>query len=129
MPERFQQEIEKILEQTEDLPPPSKPEKTPKQQDDPPRSPSSRLPGTFSPGRLIVLGILLLLTFAMIFNGTWQTLFLWGGLILGITGYAFFFVRADKASSKPHWRGKLVEYDESPSGPTMWDRFRKRFNL
>ncbi len=129
MPERFQQEIEKILEQAEDLPPPSKPEKLPKEQNDSSRPPSSGLKGSLTTGRAIVLGVLLLLTFAMIVNGTWQTLFLWGGLILGISGYALFFVRADKASSRPHWRGKFVEYDENPSGPTGWDRFRKRFNL
>ncbi|MQG75836.1 MAG: hypothetical protein FI703_00735 [SAR202 cluster bacterium] len=127
MPERFQQEIEKILEQTEDLPPPSKSEKTPKEQNNPASDSSSSWKNSISPGRVIILGVLLLLTFAMIFNGTWQTLFLWGGLILGIAGYALFFVRADKASSKPHWRGKLVEYDENPSGPTWWDKLRKRF--
>lgn len=129
MPERFQQEIEKILEQTEDLPPPSKSDKTPKEQNDPPRSPSSGWLSSFTTGRMIVFGVLLLLTFALVFNGTWQTLFLWGGLILGITGYALFFVRADKASSRPHWRGKLVEYDENPAGPSLWDKIRKRLNL
>ena len=126
MPERFQQEIEKILEQTEDLTPPSKAEKTPKEQ---PNTPNSSWKNALSPGRLIVLGVPLLLTLALIFNGTWQTLFLWGGLVLGIAGYALFFVRADKASSKPHWRGKLVEYEENPSGPSMWDSLRKRLNL
>ena len=129
MPERFQQEIEEILEKTEDFPPPSKPDKPPKEQNESPRSSTSGLKGSLPTGRAIILGVLLLLTFAMVFNGTWQTFFLWGGLILGITGYALFFVRADKASSRPHWRGKLVEYDENPSGPTWWDCFRKRFNF
>lgn len=128
MPERFQQEIEKILEQTEDLPPPSKTEKPPKEQPNDPHTPTSGWKKSLTPGRLIVFGVLLLLTFALVFDGTLRMLFFWTGLILAITGYALFFVRADKASSKPHWRGKLVEYDENPSGPTWWDKLRKRFN-
>ena len=129
MPERFQQEIEKILEQTEDLPPPSKAEKTPKEQPNDPNTTTLGWKNALSPGRLIVFGVLLLLTFTLVFDGTLRMLFFWSGLILAITGYALFFVRADKASSKPHWRGKLVEYDESPSGPSMWDKLRKRLNL
>jgi hypothetical protein len=129
MPERFQQEIEKILEQTEDLPPPSKAEKTPKEQPNDPNTTTLGWENALSPGRLIVFGVLLLLTFTLVFDGTLRMLFFWSGLILAITGYALFFVRADKASSKPHWRGKLVEYDESPSGPSMWDKLRKRLDL
>ena len=129
MPERFQQEIEKILEQTEDLPPPSKAEKTPKEQPNDSNTTTLGWKNALSPGRLIVFGVLLLLTFTLVFDGTLRMLFFWSGLILAITGYALFFVRADKASSKPHWRGKLVEYDESPSGPSMWDKLRKRLYL
>ena len=129
MPERFQQEIEKILEQTEDLLPSSKAEKTPKEQPNDSNTTTSGWENALSPGRLIVFGVLLLLTFTLVFDGTLRMLFFWSGLILAITGYALFFVRADKASSKPHWRGKLVEYDESPSGPSMWDKLRKRLNL
>ena len=117
------------MEQTEDLPPPSKAEKSPKDRSNPPRNPSSGWKNSLTSGRLIVFGVLLFLTFTLVFDGTLSMLFFWGGLILAITGYALFFVRADKASSKPHWRGKLVEYDESPSGPSWWDRLRKRFNL
>lgn len=128
MPERFQQEIEKILEQTEDLPPPGKPKKARKSRANPPYVPSSGWRSSFTPGRLIIFGVLLLLTFALVFDGTLRTLFFWSGLILAIAGYALFFVRADRASSKPHWRGKLVEYDDAPSQPSWWDRLRKRFN-
>jgi hypothetical protein len=128
MPERFQLEIEKILEQTEDLPPPRDTEKAPKEPSRSPRVPSSGWKSSITSGRLIVFSVLLLLTFALVSNGTWQMVFFWAGLILAIAGYALFFARADKAASKPHWRGKLVEYDESPSGPSMWDKFRKRFN-
>ena len=70
MPKRFQQEIEKILEQTEDLPPSTKPDKTPKQQDYRSHSFSSSLKNSISVGRLTVLVILLFLTFALLFDGT-----------------------------------------------------------
>ena len=126
MPKRFQQEIEKILEQTEDLPPSTKPDKTPKQQSYRSPSFSSGLKNSFSIGRLIVLVILLFLTFALLFDGTLGMLFFWGGLVLGIIGYALIFVRADNSSSRPHWRGKLVEYDDSHRELTWWGRLWKR---
>ena len=126
MPKRFQQEIEKILEQTEDLPPSTKPDKTPKQKSYRSPSFSSGLKNSFSIGRLIVLVILLFLTFALLFDGTLGTLFFWGGLVLGIIGYALIFVRADNSSARPHWRGKLVEYDDGHREPTWWGRLWKR---
>ena len=129
MPERFQQEIEKILEQTEDLPPSTKPDKTPKQQNYRSHSFSSSLKNSISVGRLTVLVILLFLTFALLFDGTLGMVFFWGGLILGIMGYALVLVRAENSSSRPHWRGKLVEYDDSHHEPTWLGRIWKRFNI
>ena len=126
MPERFQQEIEKILEQTEDLPRSTEPDKTPKQQSYRSPSISSGLKNSFSIGRLIVLVILLFLTFALLFDVTLGTLVFWGGVVLGIIGYALIFVRADNSSSRPHWRGKLVEYDDSHHEPPWWGRLWKR---
>ena len=71
--------------------------------------------------------MVLLLTFALVFDGTLATAFLWAGLVAGVIGYAFFFVRADRADDKPHWRGKPVEYDSPPGGPSLWDKLRRRF--
>ena len=127
MPERFQQEIEKILEQAEDLPPSTEPEKTSKQQNYRPPSFSSSWKNSISAGRLIVLAILLFLTFALLFDGTLGMVFFWAGLILGIMGYALILIRADNSSSRPHWRGKLVEYDDSHHEPTWLERMWKRF--
>ena len=129
MPERFQQEIEKILEQTEDLLPSTKPDKPPKQQNYRSRSFSSSLKNSISVGRLTVLVILFFLTFALLFDATLGMVFFWGGLILGILGYAFILVRTENSSSRPHWRGKLVEYDDNHREPTWLGRIWKRFNI
>ena len=124
MPERFKQEIEEILEQSEAMPPPSRPKRAPQAKDG---DPKSSLGGVITPGRIIIAGVILLLTFAIIFDGTLATVFLWAGLVVGVLGYAFFFVRADRAENKPHWRGKPVEYDSAASGPSLWDKLTRRF--
>ena len=123
MPERFQQEIEEILEQTEAQAPPSRPKRSRRQKADGP----SGAGGFITPGRMIIAAVILLLTFALIFDGTLATAFLWAGLVVGVLGYAFFFVRADRAHNNLHWRGKPVEYDSPPSGPSFWDKLRRRF--
>ena len=121
MPERFKQEIEQILEQSEALPPQSRPKRAPKHDAGEPKT------SVITPGKVIIAVVLLLLTFAIIFDGTLSTVFLWAGLVIGVLGYAFFFVRADRAENKPHWRGQPVEYDASASGPSFWDKLTRRF--
>ena len=123
MPERFKQEIEEILEQSEALPPQSRTKRAPKTDAGEPKSSG----GVITPGRVIIAGVLLLLTFALIFDGTLSTVFLWAGLVIGVLGYAFFFVRADRAENKPHWRGTPVEYDSTSSSPSFWDKLTRRF--
>ncbi|MDE2802450.1 MAG: hypothetical protein OXK21_06180 [Chloroflexota bacterium] len=123
MPERFQQEIEEILEQTEAQAPLSRPRRSGRPKAERPASAG----GFITPGRIIIAAVLLLLTFALIFDGTLATAFLWSALVAGVIGYAFFFVRADRADNKLHWRGKPVEYDSQPSGPSFWDKLTRRF--
>ena len=123
MPERFKQEIEEILEQSEALPPQSRTKRAPKTNAGEPKSSG----GVITPGRVIIAGVLLLLTFALIFDGTLSTVFLWAGLVIGVLGYALFFVRADRAENKPHWRGTPVEYDSSAISPSFWDKLTRRF--
>ena len=125
MTERFQQEIEEILEQSEALPPPSRSKRAPQSKAD--RSGSSGAGSFITPGRAIIAGVLLLLTFALIFDGTLATAFLWAGLVLGVLGYAFIFARADRKDNNLHWRGKPVEYDSPPGGPSLWDKLTRRF--
>lgn len=123
MPERFQQEIEEILEQSEAQAPLSRPRRMRRQKTE--RQEGAG--GFITPGRVIIAAVLLLLSFALIFDGTLATAFLWAALVVGVLGYAFFFVRADRADNKPHWRGKPVEYDSPPGGPSLWDKLRRRF--
>lgn len=123
MPERFQQEIEEILEQSESQAPLSRPRRT----GQPRAARPAGTGGVITPGRIIILAVVLLLTFALIFDGTLATAFLWSGLVVGVLGYALFFVRADRAENKLHWRGKPVEYDSPPSGPSFWDKLTRRF--
>lgn len=124
MPERFQQEIEEILEQSEAQAPPSRPKRAQRANVDGTVEGAGRV---ITPGRVIIAAVILLLTFALIFDGTMATVFLWAGLVVGVLGYAFFFVRADRADNKLHWRGKPVEYDAPPSGPSFWDKLTRRF--
>lgn len=123
MPERFQQEIEEILEQSEALAPPARPKRSQRAKGDRPEGAG----GVITPGRVIIAAVLLLLTFALIFDGTLATVFLWTGLVVGVLGYAFFFVRADRAENKLHWRGQPVEYDSAQGGPSFWDKMTRRF--
>lgn len=123
MPERFQQEIEEILEQSEALAPPTRSKRAQRAKPDSP----SGAGGFITPGRVIIAAVLLLLTFALIFDGTLATVFLWAGLVVGVLGYAFFFVRADRADNKLHWRGKPVEYESPQGGPSFWDKLTRRF--
>ncbi len=123
MPERFQQEIEEILEQSEAQAPLSRAKRSGRPKAERPES----VGGLITPGRIIIVAVVLLLTFALIFDGTLATAFLWSALVAGVIGYAFFFVRADRAENKPHWRGKPVEYDSPPSGPSFWDKLTRRF--
>ena len=123
MPERFQQEIEEILEQSEALAPPARAKRSQRAKGDGP----SGVGGVITPGRVIIAAVPLLLTFALIFDGTLATVFLWTGLVVGVLGYAFFFVRADRAENKLHWRGQPVEYDSAQGGPSFWDKMTRRF--
>ncbi|MDE2968759.1 MAG: hypothetical protein OXT51_01460 [Chloroflexota bacterium] len=123
MPERFQQEIEEILEQSEAQAPHSRPRRSGRPKTERPAGTGNLI----TPGRIIIAAVALLLTFALIFDGTLATAFLWSALVAGVIGYAFFFVRADRADNKLHWRGKPVEYDSPPGGPSFWDKLTRRF--
>ena len=123
MPERFQQEIEEILEQSEALAPPARPKRSQRAKGDGP----SGAGGVITPGRLIIAAVLLLLTFALIFDGTLATVFLWTGLVVGVLGYAFFFVRADRRRTSCTGEARWWSTMRPPSGPSFWDKMTRRF--
>ena len=126
MPERYQKEIEEILEQAGDL------------------GTSGRGRGrrdgilrlawlqvresmggkgwSLSPGRVMLIAIGLLLS--ALFLGSvipgLTGLLAWAGLILFIVGYGMFFLRPGRSVEK-RWRGRSIDDTESP-----WDRWRRR---
>ena len=126
MPERYKMEIEEILEAGELI--------------DSKKS-NARRPSFFkllclqliqsslgykrlslSPGRVMLLGLLLLLaalisrTFIPEFGG----ILAWAGLILLIVGYGMFFMRPKRIEKR--WRGQPIDYAEK----SWLDRFRRR---
>ena len=74
-----------------------------------------------TPARVFMVSIALLLT-ALLMSSLAPGLvpfFGWGGLVLFIIAYALFFARPGKAIEK-RWRGRVVE-----ERPTWRDRFRR----
>ena len=125
MSERYQREIEEILDEVDGLPlNRAKPRK---------RSfmgtlsiGVSRFLGGrgwhLSPGR-IMLGSLALLLIALLFKASMPGLvapLAWAAVILFILGYALFFINP-RASDEKRWRGRVIE-----TTPSWWDRFLHR---
>lgn len=127
MADRYQREIEEILEQAGESAPPVSPA--------PKRSGLRRIiwahikqslagkPLSFSPGRAMLAAVLLLLA-ALVLNSVGVgpvALVALAGLILFIVAYGMFFIRPPKAQKR--WRGQVIEEE---SGGSFWDRFRGR---
>ena len=130
MPDKYQDEIEEILkgiEETAPLPqsrgrrqsnPDDQPSLRLEPEAEPARAtPSSRRWRTFSPGRVALAGIALLLCGALLsFIG--PPLFgwlMWVGLLTLAAAYLLFFIRPrGGANQGQYWRGRPVESD-SPS--------------
>ena len=127
MADRYQREIEEILEQAGEAAPPIAPS---------PRKVGLRKlvwahikqslagkPLSFSPGRAMLAAVLLLLA-ALVLNSVGVgpvALVALAGLILFIVAYGMFFIRPPKAQKR--WRGQVIEEESSGS---WWDRFRRR---
>ena len=129
MSERYQREIEEILQQAGDHTPTKEPERPRR------RSPSSAIGGVGrgvagliyrSSSRLLVIGAVLLLLailVSVILPGFLGPLF-WLGLILFIMIYALYFARPGGSPEK-RWRGRAIE--PSPSEDSAWSRFQRWF--
>ncbi len=126
MADRYQREIEEILKQAGETAPPISPS---------PRRPGLRRiiwahakqslsgkPLSFSPGRVMLAAVLLLLA-ALVLNSVGfgpVALVAFAGLILFIVAYGMFFVRPPRPQKR--WRGEIIEEE---SGGGFWDRFRR----
>ena len=125
MPDRYQKEIEDILEQAGDLGPGPR---------------SGRRRGGFlslfwryfgqapsgnawgiTPGRVMLaaVAVLLLALIAGSVTSGVAPLLGFAGLLLFIVGYAMFFIKPPKPEKR--WRGQPIEY-----GDSWWSRLRKR---
>ena len=131
MPSRYQREIEDILERAgEDVP-----KRRPRRVSD--RRSIRKLAWLYvrqslsgnlfsvSPGRIMLFGFVLLLSFLLVrpFSAGVAGMLAWAGLIIFIVGYAMVLVRPPKIEKR--WRGESIEID--PSGSSWLDRIRRRF--
>lgn len=128
MPQRYQREIEEILQQAGDLGADEAPKRRP-------RMGFARLvwdyfkqsiggsPLSITPGRVMLAAVLILLA-ALVLNATSSSfvgLLAWLGFILFIVGYAMFFIKPRPVEKR--WRGSVIQYEDE----SLWDRIRKRF--
>lgn len=130
MSERYQREIEEILQQVGESTPPKEPQKAPK---------NSLLGSLLRTGRgianhlylssrrLTTIGILLLLS-AILVSATFPGLlgpFVWVGLILFILVYALFFAHP-RLNTEKRWRGRAVEPGpRAVRAEGLWDSFQR----
>lgn len=131
MPQKYQKEIEEILQQAGDLglSEPPKPRR---------KLSFRRLAWDYfkqsiggsafsvTPGR-IMLGAVLILLAALVLNLATPGfgivgLLAWLGFILFIVGYAMFFIKPKPVQKR--WRGDVIEYQQ---GESLWDKLRGRF--
>lgn len=128
MPDKYQDEIEKILEGLGENAPtnsagePGKPARSAPSElstadGQPARRGSGRRGPTVSPGKLAVAGLLLLLLGAII-KMTWL---IWGGLGLLVGAYLLFFVKPRSSSYEKRWRGQLLE--DQPA--STWEQLKR----
>ena len=126
MSEKYQREIEEILEEAGDLEPVKPPFGT--------RPSVWRLIRAYigqslrgnrwslSPGRVMLIAVSLLLA-ALVLRGALPGIvgpLAWAGLLLFIVGYGLFFVKPPKIEKR--WRGQPLE----SGGESRWTRFRRR---
>lgn len=131
MPQKYQREIEEILQQAGDMglaDPPKRRQKLG----------FGRLAWEYfkqsiggsafsiTPGR-IMLGAVLILLAALVLNLATPGfgivgILAWLGFILFIVGYAMFFIRPKPVQKR--WRGDVIEYRQ---GDSLWDKLRNRF--
>lgn len=143
MPDKYQDEIEEILkgiEETKPLPAGRNRRQQPAPDDMPlpalertpevaPSRPSSRRWRTFSPGRVMLAGLCLLLIGVLLSSFgpssfSWLSNLVWVGLLGLAAGYLLFFIRPrGKANEGQYWRGRPVAADK----PSVWQRVKGWF--
>ena len=131
MPQKYQREIEEILQQAGDLglsDPPKRRQKLgfPRLAWEYFKQSIGGSAFSITPGR-IMLGAVLILLAALVLNLATPGfgivgILAWLGFILFIVGYAMFFIKPKPVQKR--WRGDVIEYRQ---GDSLWDKLRNRF--
>ena len=130
MPEKYKDEIEEILKKAGEAAPPKPandserhPEDRPRGQDAmisrqaaAPDSRSTRSRPSITPGKLMLIGVILLIV------GFKFWPLIWVGLAILAGGYMMYFVAPRTISHEKRWRGRSVEADAPRS---QWDRLKR----
>ena len=129
MSSKYQREIEEILEKSGDLGSTSAPNRPPEEKES-----LFRLVGLYiknalsgklwslSPGRVMLIGLLLLLSMLIVmqFVPGIPGLLAWAGLLIFIVGYGMVLAKPPKIEKR--WRGQSME----ENGESLWNRFLRR---
>ena len=129
MSSKYQREIEEILEKSGDLGSTRAPNRPPEEKES-----LFRLVGLYiknalsgerwslSPGRVMLIGLLLLLSMLIVmqFVPGIPGLLAWAGLLIFIVGYGMVLAKPPKIEKR--WRGQSME----ENGESLWNRFLRR---
>ena len=117
MSDKYQREIEEILEASGEKPVPESGKRRDSRGGNLPRANLSRGRGSGVqlPGKLFLASVALLLT-ALLVNvtgGSFSHLLVWGALILFFVAYALFFIGRPGNTPEKRWRGRPIDDDDS----------------
>lgn len=129
MSSKYQREIEEILEKSGDLGSTRAPNRPPEEKES-----LFRLAGLYiknalsgklwslSPGRVMLIGLLLLLSMLIVmqFVPGIPGLLAWAGLLIFIVGYGMVLAKPPKIEKR--WRGQSME----ENGESLWNHFLRR---
>ena len=129
MPEKYKDEIEEILKRAGEAAPSQTPNDSERHPEDrprgrdslvsrqapAPRSGSSQSRLSITPGKLMLVGVILLLVGFKV----WPLI--WVGLAILAGGYMMYFVAPRTINHEKRWRGRSVE--DAPT--SQWDRLKR----
>jgi hypothetical protein len=130
MSNRYQREIEEILEQVnEDAPTGAQPKGRAGQVQRATRRPRSGAnpSAAFTSGRLMLAGVALIVS-SLLFIGLLPSLAgpaVWLGIFLLITGYVVYFAKPRRTVER-RWRGEIIEDEPEPNGIERFWRWLTR---
>jgi hypothetical protein len=129
MAQRYQREIEEILDQSRSDAPAGKSAAGKRQRrsaDKVSRPSSWRLPVSVSPGRLLLIGVVTLLAGLLLpFPYGLSKFIAWLGVGLFVSSYVLFFARPDRTVER-RWRGQSMEDIVPPSSLERFWRWLTR---